>query len=246
MTQTSDVVEKLLSEVPVFHQGGTVRWDCRPETLRAIESFVRPGDRTLEVGCGSSTVVFTAAGAHHTSLSPDSDEHQRVLAFCEDQGIDASQLQFELGYSDQVLPELPNERTLDFALIDGSHSFPYPIVDWHYVLRMLKVGGRLLLDDVPVPAVAPLFKHMAAEDSFRLEGIYDRRAALFTLLSISESNDWTLQPFNESYPDYSFAPVLQSAKLHAIYRAEVYRHRLGERYPRVREIWRRTTGSGSR
>jgi hypothetical protein len=73
-----DIVDRLLRDCPMFHSSGTKRWDAVPGTLRAIRQLVRDGDRTLETGCGASTVIFAAAqGAHHTAISPDAEERFR-------------------------------------------------------------------------------------------------------------------------------------------------------------------------
>jgi hypothetical protein len=181
-----DIVERLEKDQPTFHWGGTRRWNAAPNTLREIQRSVSRGMRTLETGCGASTVVFAANGAQHTIVSPTRDEHERVRNYLGEIGIDSSQLTFEVGFSDDVLPRLcnypsrmaeweawyvghlaalatvpddalfrpSNERCFDYVFLDGAHSFPYPAVDWHYSMMALKIGGRLLLDDIPIPAVA--------------------------------------------------------------------------------------------
>ena len=156
-------------------------------------------------------MVFAASGAHHTAISPDPDEHRRVREYCERIGVDHSRLRLVVGLSDEVLPRLPAERVLDVAFIDGAHSFPYPALDWYYITRMLKIGGQLVFDDVPVPAVAPLFRHMSLESNWRLDAILDDRAAAFSLLAPPAPEEWSSQPFQRaripttaSYPCRSF------------------------------------------
>ena len=126
------------------------------------------------------------------------------------------------------------------ALIDGAHSFPLPVVDWHYVTRALKVGGRLLLDDIPVPAVGQVFRHMKLESSWRLDGIFDDRAAAFTLVTLpDQDDDWVHQPFNMGFPDYSFAGLPKQLRLENTYRLKQIRQRVGRRYPVLRRIYKR-------
>jgi hypothetical protein len=233
---TLDIVARLLQDRPVFHQGGMTRWDALPGTLTAIRQRVRRGDRTLETGCGASTVVFAAAGGHHTAISPDPREHERVREYCEQIGLDHGGLNFIAGFSDLVLPELCTERTLDAAFIDGAHAFPYPAVDWHYVTRGLKVGGWLLLDDIPIRAVSYVFRYMQSDPAWQLEEILDGRTAALRLVAEPAPEDWTLQPFNRR-PDYSFAPLPERARLAA--KAEIGRLRgeLSRRYPSLRTAW---------
>lgn len=233
-----DVVARLQADRPSFHQRGAAKWDSLPETLRQIQRAAPHGGTTLETGCGASTVVFAASGAHHTAISPDPDEHRRVRDYCERIGVDHSRLQLVVGLSDEVLPGMPAQRVLDVAFIDGAHSFPYPAVDWYYVTRMLKVGGQLVFDDVPVPAVAPLFRHMSLEPNWRFEAVLDDRAAAFTLLSPPAPEEWSSQPFNAAYPDYSFVSLPSRSRLSAAHRVRQLRAEMARRYPRVRRTWK--------
>ncbi|HXW43596.1 MAG TPA: class I SAM-dependent methyltransferase [Streptosporangiaceae bacterium] len=237
-----DVVQRVLTDKPMFHQGGEERWDALPETLEAIRSFARPGASTLELGVGVSTVVFAAAGTSHVAISPDPVEHERVQAYCRSIGVDDSGIRFVVGLSDDVLPSmLGRERTLDLALIDGGHLFPVPVIDWYYVSRALKVGGKLIMDDVPIPAVAPVMRHMSLESNWRLDGIFDDRAAAFTLLAEADEVPWPDQPFNKGYPDFSFLAGPRRLRLQAGYRLRELRRTTGQRHPGLRRLYKRVT-----
>ena len=174
---------------PVFHVAGAAYWSAKRQTLELIARNVRPADRTVETGCGASTVVFAATGALHTAISPSRDEYMRVLAYCAEHAIDASGVTFVEGYSDQVLPSLGDDQDLDFAFIDGAHAFPYPILDWSYLARRVRLGGFLTLDDVPIPTIAVAYRFMRADEA------------------------WELVRFNRSYPDFSFLPVSRRVPL---------------------------------
>jgi hypothetical protein len=236
-----DIVSRLLKDRPVFHSGGRRRWDSLPSTLDSIQRVVQEGDNCLETGCGASTVVFAAKGAYHTAISPDPEEHQRVLDYCSLVGVDTSRLSFIAGFSDLVLPYMCTDRVLDTAFIDGAHSFPFPAVDWHYVTRALKIGGRLLVDDIPIPAVAYVFRYMRSDPSWRLDEILDDRAACLTLVHEPAPEDWTLQAFNLR-PDYSFACLPTRARLVARWEAARARRGLGDLFPPLRRAWRRLSG----
>jgi hypothetical protein len=233
-----NVVQQLLSDQPSFHLGGDAHWDCLPETLRAICTSVTEGDSTIETGVGASTVVFAAAGATHTAISPSADEHERVRHYCRRIGVNDSRINFVVGLSDDVLPSLlGRDRTLDVAFIDGAHSFPFPEVDWYYIARALKIGGRLVLDDVPIPAVAPLFRHMTLEPNWRLDGVFDDRSAGFTLLAPPAPEEWSSQPFNRGYPDFSFLPTPKRLQLQMAYYAKQIGRNAADRYPVLRRMY---------
>lgn len=235
MTSTSrqPIVQRLLTDKPAFHSGGKARWDSLPETLDAIRQAVRPGDLTIETGVGASTVAFADGGANHRAVSPDPDEHQRVRDYCRQIGFEDSNTTFIIGLSDEILPTLlGDERTLDVAFIDGAHSFPYPEIDWYYIARAMKVGGKLLMDDITIPAVTDVFRHMTLEPNWRLDGVFDERAAGFTLLAPPAPEEWTDQGYNRSYPDFSFAAPAEHLRLTAT-------HRVKQLARRVRSAGRR-------
>lgn len=235
-----DVIARLLTDKPAFHLGGQARWDALPRTLDWIREAAFPGASSIETGAGASTVVFASRGARHTAISPDPGEHEQIRAYCRDAGVDDSAVTFVEGLSDDVLPAtLGRERTLDVAFIDGAHSFPFPEVDWYYIARALKVGGRLLLDDIPIPAVAPVFRHMTLEPNWRLDGVLDDRAAAFTLLAPPAPEDWSSQPFNSGYPDLNFAALPRRARLRAEHWAGRLRQDAARRHPVLYRAYKR-------
>lgn len=59
----------------------------------------------------------------------------------------------------KILPRLLEANTkLDFAYIDGWHTFDYTLLDWWYVDRMLKPGGIAVFNDCAWPAVDKAIK----------------------------------------------------------------------------------------
>jgi hypothetical protein len=222
-----DIVDRLLQDRPIFHDRGTNRWDAPPDTLRAIQETVQVGNRTLETGCGASTVVFIAQGAHHTAIAPHADEHEQVRDYLKKIDIDSSGLTSIVGSSDLILPDLCRDRFLDAALIDGAHAFPYPAVDWHYITSALKIGGKLFIDDIPIPAVADVFRFMESDPNWRRDAILDEQAAAFSLICEPHRPwNWTLQSFNRRFY-YGFIPLSRRI-----------RRQIGQRYPGVKQAWK--------
>ncbi len=178
------VLEELVRNEPAFHHDGSQEqvWSARQETLRYLVEVTRPSDRTVETGAGASTVIFAAAGATHTAISPVPREHQTIERYCQTHGIPTDRLEFIVGYSEEILPSYYSATPIDVAFIDGKHSFPYPILDWHYLCNSLKLGGLLVVDDVRAPAVEMLCRIMLADPGWRLEDVLDREAASFRRL----------------------------------------------------------------
>lgn len=237
-------LKQLLAERPHFHRedGRDVSSFATPGTLQLLAAELRPGQVTIETGCGASTVVFAAAGTIHTAISPSPEEHRRVRVYCEEHGIEHSHVQFVEGPSDAVLPGMDGIE-FDCALIDGAHSFPYPIVDWHFLRTRLRTGATLVVDDVPVPAVGVLFRHLARDPAWKLRGIVDNRTALFRKVRDEPPEDaWSSQPFNLRYPDYTFLPLARRLPVLARRYDHELRRRVGTRFPSLKTLYTRVVG----
>lgn len=234
MVDGTAVVERILRDRPSFHGDGRLRWDVSPGTLHLLARLAGEAEQSLEVGCGVSTVVFAAARTSHVAISPVRQEFERIEDYCTAVEVPTAGLEFREGTSDQVLPLL--EHDVDLALIDGAHSFPFPVVDFHYVSRRLRPGGVLVLDDLPIPSVGSVAAFLRADQRWELLGVVDDRAAAFRLTSpLPEGDPWGEQPCNATYPDYSFLPMAQRSRValrERLARGSLVR-RVRRRYPHL-------------
>jgi Methyltransferase domain len=65
--------------------------------------------------------------------------------------------QFHEATSQQVLPKLAEQGTrIQFAFLDGWHTFDHTLVDFFYLDAMLDIGGVMVLDDVGYPGIQRL------------------------------------------------------------------------------------------
>ena len=70
-------------------------------------------------------------------------------------------------YDYKVLPRLLDSgRKLDFAYIDGWHTFDYTLLDWWYVDKMLKPGGLAVFNDCAWPAVDKAIKFVVSHRKY--------------------------------------------------------------------------------
>jgi hypothetical protein len=169
-------VTHALQSAPVGLHADGAHWGLAWAALAWIERNVQPGWSTLEIGSGASTVVFASRGAIHEAVTPAAGEETAVRAQCAALGIDASNVTFHIGLSQEVLPRW-TPRPLDLVLIDGAHGFPYPILDWWHVAGHVKIGGRVLLDDAFLPAVGSIVDFVRASPAWRLEEAVSFRTA---------------------------------------------------------------------
>ncbi|MEM7583677.1 MAG: class I SAM-dependent methyltransferase [Acidobacteriota bacterium] len=164
---------------------------------------------TLEVGCayGLSSLHICDAlsgrdGAHHTIIDPfqHSEWHGVGLANLERAGFTGYTWRDEL--SELALPEIAKQEagTFDLVFIDGCHTFDHTLLDLFYAIRLVRVGGYIVLDDCIMPPVAkaaayvlnyPALELFSQVEMPRREMTWRRRgAALLNRLTPRLARDW--------------------------------------------------------
>jgi len=80
-------------------------------------------------------------------------------------------VEFHEKQSQVALPELEARGTqIDFAFVDGWHTFDHTLVDFFYIDRMLRVGGIIALDDNDIPGVHKVCRFIATNRAYRVVG----------------------------------------------------------------------------
>jgi len=139
---------------------------CSPQLLKYISETVTRANITLETGGGWSTCVFAACAKKHICVNPDITANDLIRSFLQEHSVGIGELVFINDTSDMALPVLDKSCQIDFALIDGNHSYPIPILDWHYIDLHLKAGGIVLIDDTQIKSVGVLCDFLSTEESY--------------------------------------------------------------------------------
>jgi hypothetical protein len=193
------VVDAVLADPPAVHPmgDGLGVWSTEESCYRFLAAMVAPGARTLETGCGTSTVLLAALGAHHVCVTPGPEERDRLVEHGATRGIDLARVRFEVAPSHEALPRLAAEGlVLDAVLVDGAHGFPLPILDWFYAGSMLRRGGVLVLDDLALPAVDALRRFVDRDPRWRPRAATRKWAAWERTTEGPLAEDWLGQPFH--------------------------------------------------
>jgi predicted O-methyltransferase YrrM len=114
----------------------------------------------------------------------------------------------------------PAQR-IKFAYIDGSQHFDAKLLDFKYLDRMLEIGGVIVIDDAPAPAVRTFASFVANNLPYKLH-YATRRLILcqklaednrewshFRPFTVSSKSDWTLHedpPGVDVVPNATFGP----------------------------------------
>jgi predicted O-methyltransferase YrrM len=136
-----------------------------------VVSQVDPA-RSLEVGLGYgfSAITICASGRRpkterrHIAIDPHQATHWRNggLKHIEEAGF-ADMIDLRADYSYRALPQLELEKvSLDFAFIDGWHTFDYVFVDFFFIDKMLREGGVVMFDDADWPSIRPVIRYIVS------------------------------------------------------------------------------------
>ena len=210
-------LKRLLEEPPKLHrpkdydptaEEGLISWGIQESFLELLVKIVTPDSITLETGSGLSTVCFAIIGSEHICVSPLRQEHDRIRDYCCEHQISTARIRFIPLNSQAVLPFLDTGgRKLDFALIDGAHTFPEPIVDYFYLNQYLKIGGLLAIDDLNISGIGILHKFLITEPAYELVKIDGLKTGIYRKVSdIQPYPAWRSQKLNRRYPDFSYLP----------------------------------------
>lgn len=162
------------------------------EFLQRIIVDIKP-TTTLEVGLAygvSAMFICDALARTSTTRHIVIDSHQFTDVW--DGGAGLHNLK-KAGYEDVVeLHNMESQRALpqleasglkiDFAFIDGHHTFDHALVDFFYIDRMLRVGGVVAFDDVGMPSVRRVCRFVLKNRNYSVyAGMESRKPRKVTL-----------------------------------------------------------------
>lgn len=195
---TRDFITQLLESPPLVHNQGENCWRVSPNTARRLANLVEPSFRTVETGCGLSTLLFAAKAKSHTCIVPSKDEVERLTHNAQERNISLENVRFVIEKSQLALAQMQKEfskEPFDLALIDGCHAFPSPFIDWYFVEPALRPGGYLIIDDTQIWTGRVLRDFLRKDEAWELLFEPDRQSSFFKKLQNgSTDRGWDEQP----------------------------------------------------
>ncbi len=170
----SQVLEDIFTSGKVEDASGNV-FDLHSHTSLEqcyfIQNIIEEIDarRCLEVGLayGVSSlaiceVIRDKDGAIFHSIDPQQDWWKDIGINNINRAGYADIFQFYREYSSVVLPKLAAENTtIDFAYVDTTKIFDVVLMDAIYLMKMLKIGGVLVLDDCGWPGINRVARYLS-------------------------------------------------------------------------------------
>ena len=196
----NEVLHTILSSKAVVKDDGTTRsldanitkeeGDFLQEMIRVSRPRV-----SLEIGCayGVSSLYICEAlrevnATKHIIIDPWQNLPYGQGPGTGWEGIGLSNIR-RAGYEDlvefleapsyQCLSRLAEEGVkIDFAFIDGQHTFDYVLVDVFLIDKILKPSGIIILDDFEYPSIASVCRYVLLNLPYKCIGPRSRRIAL--------------------------------------------------------------------
>jgi len=190
-------IAMIATDRPSVHDGAPDGvWAAAADCLEFLAATVKPGQRTLETGCGATTIVFAATGAEHAAVFLDESEGLAVQEWCAARHISTAGVGFHPGSSSVTLPRL-EMGDLDVVMVDGCHGFPFPQLDWYYAASHLVRGGILIVDDTHLAAPYELRRYLEHDPRWERIRVGTQWVAFKRLGSGSLDEEWMSQQFHQ-------------------------------------------------
>jgi predicted O-methyltransferase YrrM len=135
--------------------------------------------QSIETGCayGVSSLHITNAlrqngsDVHHTIIDPNQSRQWKNVGISNLKRVGFDAFTLIEKPSEIALPELlADHHKFNFGLIDGWHTFDHTLVDFFYMNRMLEVGGIIVIDDLPMPAINKVVRYINNYPCYELIG----------------------------------------------------------------------------
>jgi len=173
---TRDVLKEILQLQAVLHAAGTVSSDALTALARHASNRL-PIRRSVETGCGATTLLLSHLSKHHTVFALDiggSVANVRRSPLLRE-GV----VSFVDGPSQRTLPQHHFTAKLQLAVIDGPHAYPFPDLEYYWLYPHLETGSLLVLDDIHIRSINNLFHFLRSDEMFRLDEVV-KTTAFFT------------------------------------------------------------------
>jgi predicted O-methyltransferase YrrM len=169
---TSSVIDTADRAIPVHGNISVAHANALYRTVRDLDPAT-----VLEVGMAYGIATLAIASALHDaasggqliSIDPNQSRHWRNVGVLnlERAGLDRHHRLIErVDYL--ALPQLVTDRqTIQFAYIDGWHTFDYTLLDFFYIDRMLTPGGVVAFNDCALPSVHKVLRFVTSHRRYR-------------------------------------------------------------------------------
>ena len=195
MTENLTLTQKMhaAAHMPQQHAWGSFPY----ERLERLEKILPVSvERSLETGCGKTSVIFSNIADQHTIFAYDDrdlGERSSVRLYESHPMTQRDRIQFVPGPTQQTLPNYAHEAQYDVIMLDGPHGSPFVELEYYFLYPHLKKGGFLILDDVHIPTIGQ-FADVLKEDE-----MFEYHALIETTLVLRRTHADTFDPLGDGW-----------------------------------------------
>ncbi len=205
---THELVDRIANLPGDWHGAGSVTRNVLSAIVRHA-SPLGPLQHSVETGSGRTTLLLSHLSADHTVFAVDaggSMSQVKTSAL-----FNAPTTTFVEGPTQRTLPAHTFAHSLQLALIDGPHGYPFPDLEYFYLYPRIATGGLLLIDDLLIPTIQRMFEIIKAEAMFELLEVVDDNTAFLRRTTAPvidpHSDSWWLQGYNRPYYEQIAGPA---------------------------------------
>jgi hypothetical protein len=168
----STLLAQVARVAPSLHKAGTF-------STRTLEAIVRHAPEGIphsaETGSGPSTLLLSHLSGDHTVFAMDAGTNS-IRAIESSPLLRRETVTFIEGPTQLTLPRHEFAHSLQLALIDGPHGYPFPDLEYFYLYPRLDEGALLIVDDIHIPTITNLFDFLRADAMFALDDVVETTA----------------------------------------------------------------------
>lgn len=147
------------------------KWIVQEGATQTLEVGLAYGYSALHVCVG--LLRTNSAQVRHTVMDPFQSTR---FANCGLQVLEEAEVRDLVEYYPKIsqtqLPKFVEEqRTFDFAFVDGNHRFDSVFLDLFYLGRLVRKGGVVMLDDYDLPGIEKVVTFFCSNLNWRIEEI---------------------------------------------------------------------------
>jgi len=171
-------------------------------TLKRLEQVLPSRvSRTLETGCGKSTILFSNISETHLVFSFDDRElgcNSSVLLYENHPLTKDDRISLVPGPTQLTLPKYDAWEEYDIIMLDGPHGSPFLELEYYFTYPHLRKGGYLIIDDVHIPSIGQ-FADVIKEDR-----MFEYHALIENTLVLRRTNADSFDPFGDGWYEQDF------------------------------------------
>jgi predicted O-methyltransferase YrrM len=203
----NQLISKILSTRKVVSDTGEVlslNSSIDEDEANFINNLITKNElkKSIEIGCamGISSLAIcdaiksNAKDSHHIIIDPFQSTDWRNIGISNLKSAGFTNYTHYEEKSELILPSLvKNGVFVDFAFIDGWHTFDHTLLDFFYINKMLSVGGIIVIDDVQMTAINKVIRYIHKYPCYEFAGAVTCKQTYLRI--ILESFKSIIRPF---------------------------------------------------